>query len=235
MSEYIKPRIRARFFVPLIASLLATLLVFTGFNTPAFAAEESAAAGATGKGSLTLVGFSSTSGSHDGAPIFVEGATYKFSVGYDEVDPGQVMTFAPPAGLSISKSSLVVPAGNEAVKSLELLDDGSVRITFVDEIDPEFAQGVLEFEFTVDERLDSEFKDVSWMLDGNPSDPVRIVFLEEDDNPGFVAEGRDKRAANGSWNPHVTISFAADDKNREHGKVSVGKDALNDTMTYTYT
>ena len=235
MSEYIKPRIRARFFVPLIASLLATLLVFTGFNTPAFAAEESVKPGAEGVSSLTIIGFPESGGDFNGTPTFKEGSAYKFSVGYDEVEPGQVMTFAPPAGLSVSKSSLVVPAGNEAVKSLELLDDGSVRITFVDEIDPEFAQGVLEFEFTVDERLDSEFKDVSWMLDGNPSDPVRIVFLEEDDNPGFVAEGRDKRAANGSWNPHVTISFAADDKNREHGKVSVGKESLNDTMTYTYT
>ncbi|MBC9944937.1 LPXTG cell wall anchor domain-containing protein [Leucobacter sp. cx-328] len=236
MSEYIKPRLGARFFVPLLAGLLTALLAFAGFASPANAAEDAEGpAASSGTGSLTLIGFGSTGGSHDNKPTFVEGSSYKFKLGYDDISAGEVMTFAPPEGMAISPDSLKVPEGNDAIKELELLADGSVRITFADEIDPDFAQGVLEFEFIVSERIDSEVAEVNWVLNGTPTSKVTIVFLEQDDEPGFIKESRAKSANSGTWNPGVSVEFDPSDKDREHGKVVLGKGAATSTVTYTYT
>lgn len=254
MSEYIKPRLRARFFVPLLASLLAAMMVFTGFNAPAFAEEGSSASEPhPGTGTLSYEGITKN-GSEveliDGAPKLESGNTYTVAVGYADVSDGQELDFSLPEGLKFASNSIPVPPKNQLIESLTVMNDGkTVRIKFKDPLqappaegeDPEDQepvnlQGVLGFDFKVDTRDTSEAVDVEWDLDGTQSDPIRIVFVKPGDEPGKIrADEHAKSAAGGAWNPGISVSFADDDPNREHGIVSVNPTEANRYLTYTYT
>ncbi|MBC9955086.1 LPXTG cell wall anchor domain-containing protein [Leucobacter sp. cx-42] len=227
-------------------------MVFTGFNAPAFAAEDAA----TDEGTLSYIGMFDATGEHkltdkfeDGL-ILTESGTYTVGIGYHEPEPGQEAEFMLPAGLQLVGDTLDVPDGNDLIDSITVIKgtnpadpDGpeigvGARVKFKDPLptNPDgtpISQGSLYFQFKLTKIDESTAAPIHWELPGADADGIKVVFLKDGDVPALFNElSHTKRANSDSWNPVSSISFPGDDYDRENGTVVINRDAV---LKYTYT
>ncbi|KAM9862109.1 hypothetical protein ACI1US_02040 [Leucobacter sp. BZR 635] len=213
MSEYIAPRSRARIFMNWLAGALVALLVVGGFSSPAMAAG----------GKVTVFPADSNGQEHGGIPVLPSGDTFAFQLGYGSMDDGAVSTITLPEGVKIPREALVVPAGNTAVKSLEINEAGQLVVTFVPKFPGDVNQGVLDLKFTLEKVEHSDVRELNWDVDGVPTSQ-QIIVTKPGDKPSATTDGADK-SVNRPNIPHTVVG----------GKVDIDKAVLGTKIPYTLT
>ncbi|MGM1018280.1 MAG: SdrD B-like domain-containing protein [Actinomycetota bacterium] len=211
MIEY-DARPRARRFIHWLAGILVALLAVGGISTPAFAAG----------GEVTVLPVDSSS-THNGMPVLTEGESYAFQLGYGSMDDGAVAVIALPEGISIPESALVVPAGNTAVESLAIDEDGRLVVTFNDPFPTDVNQGVLDLRFTLETVENSEVRDLVWTVDGETTTQT-VIVTEPGEGPEATNTYSNKSAG---W---VSIPHSVVD-----GEVVIDSSALDVEIPYTVT
>ncbi|MFK4760060.1 SdrD B-like domain-containing protein [Microbacterium sp. ZW T5_45] len=212
MSEHSAQRSPARIFTTWVAGVLVALLAVLGLSTPALAAG----------GSVTV--FPVESGTtHNGTPVLTEGATYAFQLGYGSMDDGAVVTIELPEGITIPEAALTVPAGNTAVKSLEVNAAGELVVTFMDPFPGDVNQGVLDLSFVLDEVETSQSRDLVWSVDGTPT-TQKVIVTKPGEKPQSTSTSSSK-SVGGVTIPHSVVD----------GRVIIDDSALDIELPYTIT
>ncbi|GAA2835678.1 LPXTG-motif cell wall-anchored protein [Leucobacter komagatae] len=213
MSEYIAPRSRARIFINWLAGALVALLVVGGFSAPAMAAG----------GKVTVFPASSNGQDHNGMPVMPGGDTFNFQLGYGSMDDGAVSVITLPEGVTIPAEALVVPAGNTAVKSLEMNAAGQLVITFAAKFPSDVNQGVLDLKFTVEKVEHSDVRELNWDVDG-VSTSQTIIVTKPGDKPSSTNDSAEKSVEN----PKIKHTIV-------DGKVVIDESVLGTKIPYTVT
>ena len=206
-------RVRARIFINWLAGALVALLVVGGFSAPAMAAG----------GKVTVFPASSNGQDHNGVPVMPGGDTFNFQLGYGSMDDGAVSIITLPEGVTIPAEALVVPAGNTAVKSLEMNSAGQLVITFAPEFPSDVNQGVLDLKFTVEKVEHSDVRELNWDVDGVPTSQT-IIVTKPGDRPSSTNDSADKSVQNTNIK-HTIVD----------GKVVIDESVLGTKIPYTVT
>ncbi|MGW8482457.1 SdrD B-like domain-containing protein [Microbacterium sp. NPDC055903] len=212
MSESIAAPPRVRTVVHWLAGILVALLALGGISTPAFAAG----------GKVTVFPVESST-SQGGTPVLSEGAMYSFQIGYGSMDDGAVVAITVPEGITIPDAALTVPAGNTAVQSLAMNDQGQLVVTFMDPFPSDVNQGVLDLQFVVDVVESSEVRDLVWDVDGERTSQT-VIVTDAGDSPVPTSTSSRKTTSRASL-PHTVVD----------GEVVLDPSILDIEIPYTVT
>ncbi|WP_049862691.1 SdrD B-like domain-containing protein [Glutamicibacter arilaitensis] len=164
----------------------------------------------------------------DGTSVVTENQQLTMMLQYDgtKVVPGS--TVAIKLGANVSVAS--VPAGNDAVKSIQQdpNDPNTVLVTFADPWPAGSGQGVLALDFVVNPVENSSLDKISWSVDGEESS-LEVIIKNGGDEFANVNDGSSKHISkNGNLN-----KFMKYDPDTQ--KVSVDPAVIGAPVEYTLT
>lgn len=154
-----------------LAFVLTMVLAVAGLvgASPSFALPQGIAVTVTNSGET-----------YEGTEVATEGSTYTLRLQYsDLVEPGSTVQLELGSNVTLPD----VPAGNDAVSSIvqDPNNPNLVSITFADPWPTGISQGVLSFDFTVNEVENSSIEEITWSVDGEQSSREVIIRDSEDE------------------------------------------------------
>ncbi|MGP9502598.1 SpaA isopeptide-forming pilin-related protein [Specibacter sp. AOP5-B1-6] len=161
---------------------------------------------------------------YDGTPVVTEGQTLTLSMQYgQEVKAGSTVEIILGANVTLGD----VPAGNEQIESItkDPDDPNKVLIKFKDEL-PGTVQGLVSFNFTVNEVEGSSKEQINWTVDGEEK-WLDVIVKNDGDEFASVNDYQSKGVANnGNLNRFVSVDA-------ETGKVTLAAGVIGAPVTYT--
>ena len=203
---------RARTLLQVMTGLLVVLLALGGLSAPAFAAG----------GKVTILPVDG-GGNYNGTPVLVEGQSYPFQIGYGSMDDGAVVAVQLPEGVTIPQGALAVPAGNTAVQSLAVNEQGELVITFADPFPGDVSQGYLDLQLTFTDVETTGSRDLVWSA-GGESTTQRVIVTKPGEQPQATGTGSNKSTSRGSL-PHSIVD----------GRVVIDESVIGTEIPYTVT
>ncbi|GAA5224296.1 hypothetical protein GCM10025777_49270 [Membranihabitans marinus] len=201
----------------LLAALLISLLALTGLTALAPAAHAQTPGVTT---NLLINGRAASPNT-----VITPGDTLRLNVQYSrDVVPGSTAVIElGGVPTSIDPASLVVPAGNTAIKSVTE-HDGAIHITFADPFPDDVSQGVWALNYTLREVEVSGTEKVTWRVD-DEEHSIEVVVRAPGDEFENVSSRVAKNAARPNWNSAVTID--------DDGQVVLNPSIIGQKITYT--
>ncbi|MCI1675105.1 MAG: carboxypeptidase regulatory-like domain-containing protein [Ancrocorticia sp.] len=188
--------VRKKSLVSVIAFIVSAVVAMTG---AIFVAPFASASDSDSQGTFTLdLGDSNT---------YTSGGTGSLQIGYADVANGAKVTLEIPSGVSIPDTALVVPAGNEAIKTLSRDGSGNLVIEFKDPIPSNILEGVLDIQFDVNQVEKSSKETWTWNLNGQKTTQDVVVLAPGDTQRTPNTENSSSKSGPGSvYYPAATVT-----------------------------